>query len=1227
MRKVFTTASVILLGIASALAAVPENQDPASASPVGWKPSGHELKDAPPLKTGARRLRTVPTRAQIFGSDSVRGQSETSPSVSPAPQAHKASGDGGADETGRKAQALLIFSDTKKATNSIIELPLTPGTVNYFDVVADNVPPMPYKSYGEAVVNAVEFDGLFMASTFCDMLYSQTNSVYTVSDWEHQYNYDYRAADLETTALAYNPADGLCYGVFQGTNPSSGNEEWFFGKWVDPSSYTRPEVISWLGSDTLWYGMAISPEGVIYAIDGECNLVTLDSQTGEVKLIGSTGLQNQYKTSACYDAENGRILFATSLDYGSSFNAIDPTTGRATMLYAMPDGEQIVGLFIPAAPVPDKAPAAAVNLKADFELGSLTGNICFDVPSTYHDGTPASGTVTYEVRLNGTASGTGTASYGTTVSVPVTLTESLSGLVTVKLSNEYGSTPLTRATLFCGTPTPRPPYYTGNVTYDGTAGCFNLSWSPNRDISGTTGGSVVNADLTYELTRYPDGKVITTEPGATTLSDPYVFPDDDFRIVYYELRSVYHGAKSNPARSNTLSFGTINPPYVNEMMNSTGAAAFSYLPTASDNLQWSYIGAVTEQEKQHGWMNHGAANSATPMDSYLVLNGMRLQKGKVYTLAFTAACTNTSWRNERMAVYLGDKVTESGLRKQTLIEPTLVYSRREENGERHTCNFSVEEDGVYYLSFHHCSDPNLRYLYIGDISISAPIDGAVPSEVTGLDVKAAAGGKLSATLSFTMPAKSVDGKPLEEPAHVRIIRNEEQIADMLPSGTTCIYTDDKAANGINNYVVIPYNSKGEGLKSGVNVFVGVGKPRNPQPRAWYGTDDGTAIISWQPSDSDEFGTALDASNVRYEIQRVTEENGKTVRTVIADGITGLTYDDHFCAPEAEQTAVSWYVRAVTDGGNSQWVGTRHLGLGKPDTAPWKESFTDGKVHHNWFTAGQDVRWGPITDEVYDDAKSVDADNGLMVCVASKAGSATLLYSGPVVIPTDMERPELSFYFFNQDKYQGVAVKNFIELAIMDENGQTHVKKAVCNGPWGWERMAWNMDEYRGKKIQVGVYAECIDRPSILLDAFRIAPRYDNDIDMVTLAGPSEIEAGTDAVFTVTYENLGLNDIPAGYKVRLFRGGELIAEKDGPAVKADAKATVTFTAATNPTMNSPLFFKAAVALDCDGNPSNNESNTLTLELVKNTGYPVPRNLTADGSDTAVALKWESPCRHR
>lgn len=1228
MKKTLLTAFSVFVALAAGMA-VAREISPGGTADTGkavFKTAGRTLQESSEFR-GRGPVNRIPSKADIYGSKGLYRQSETAASL-PLPEWSAPLAAPGSDplyaEGERKALALMIYNDSEKTANSIIELPLKSGAVEGFQVAADKVPKMPYKSYGEYVVNAVAFDDQFMASTFCSMLYTQTNSVYTVPDWTHRYDYDYRVADLEATAISYSDADGICYGVFQGLNPETKEDDWFFGRWIDPSSYTQPEPISWLGADARWYGMAISPEGEIFAIDGDCNLLKVDKTDGSYTVIGATGLRNQYKTSACYDAVNNRILFATSLDQGSALCSIDPATARATTLYLMPHGEQVVGLFIPDPIAADKAPAAPTDLAAEFPLGSLSGNITFGVPDTYFDGTPASGTVEYTVWLDGKEAATGSASYGSTASAPVTMEVSANNVVAVRLSNSEGKSPLTRKTLFCGTPKPRAPYFSQAVVYNDTEKCFEISWSPSRDVSGQTGGTVNNDELSYELIRYPDEKVITIPAGQTSYNDYYTPPSDNFVIVYYTLCAVYHGTKSFYSTSTPTKFGIITPPYRDEMWNSTSGAAYSYLSTDNDKFSWSYIGAVTQQTKQHGWMNHGAANSQTPMDSYLLMPPLRLEKGKVYTLDFTAACTNTSWRNERMAVYMGREISETGLREMTLIPPTLVYERREEDGERHSCNFSAPDDGVYYIAFHHNSDPNLRYLYIGDISISAPVDGNVPSEVENLQVTAAGNGQLKATLTFDMPTKSVNGLNLTETTKIRIYRNDEKIADVTPAGNSYSYTDNNAANGVNNYVVVPYNSKGEGLRATANVFVGVGKPSNPSPHAWYGQADGDAEVTWPPVAQDEFGTALTSANVRYEVQReeITSA-GATIRSLVGENITETSFSETYCSPDAEQTSAGYWVRAVTDGGVSQWVSTRKLGLGRPYSTPWTESFVNASVEYNWHTVGSSMTWSLVNDEIYDDVKSVDGDNGFFLCQAPSPNTTGLVYSGAIYIPEYMPSPFFSFYYLDQDKYQGTPVKNYVEMVVLDRTGQRHVKKAVCDGPWGWKRIAYDMSAYKGQKVQVGVYMECVDRPFVALDAFRIATRLDNDIDMVRITVPEEVTVGQDAVVTVSYENLGASDIPGDYTVQLYRDGQLVEETAGKGLRSDAVSSVNFTVKTNPTMGESPEFHAVVKFDNDDNPDNNVSNYATMKITNNIGYPEPLDLKADRTEIGVTLEWAEP----
>lgn len=191
-----------------------------------FKTSGRTLQESPSFRSG-KGLQRIPSKAEVYGPWQLQGHSQVCPSAPALDASSAARAPRKATEGERTARALLIYNDTEKSTNRIIEMPITAGAVESFTVVAEKVPKMPYKAYGEKIETAVAYDDKFTTSTFCDMIYSQTNSVYTTADWKHQYDYDYRIADLVATAVAYNSSNGMCYGVFQGINPTTRADEGF----------------------------------------------------------------------------------------------------------------------------------------------------------------------------------------------------------------------------------------------------------------------------------------------------------------------------------------------------------------------------------------------------------------------------------------------------------------------------------------------------------------------------------------------------------------------------------------------------------------------------------------------------------------------------------------------------------------------------------------------------------------------------------------------------------------------------------------------------------------------------------------------------------------------------------------------------------------------------------------------------------------------------------------
>ena len=152
---------------------------------------------------------------------------------------------------------------------------------------------------------------------------------------------------------------------------------------------------------------------------------------------------------------------------------VNLTTGAATKLMDLPGNAEITGLFVKAPAVGEGAPPPAENLKAEFPAGAMSGTVSFTVPATLSDGSPASGSINYTVKSGETTLGDGSASAGSAVSCPVTLT--VPGLTefTVTLSNAAGESKPAKVSCFVGTGVPSAPQ---DVRASWADGKMTLTW-------------------------------------------------------------------------------------------------------------------------------------------------------------------------------------------------------------------------------------------------------------------------------------------------------------------------------------------------------------------------------------------------------------------------------------------------------------------------------------------------------------------------------------------------------------------------------------------------------------------------------------------------------------------------------------------------------------------------------------------------------------------------------
>lgn len=105
--------------------------------------------------------------------------------------------------------------------------------------------------------------------------------------------------------------------------------------------------------------------------------------------------------------------------------------------------------------------------------------------------------------------------------------------------------------------------------------------------------------------------------------------------------------------------------------------------------------------------------------------------------------------------------------------------------------FTVTEDGTYFIAVHAISDKNQYYLYVDNFSISE-LDESAPATVSDINVVADAQGANKATVSFTVPTKTFGGAAITENVNVVVKRNGEEIFNEAKGAGETVTINDEA---------------------------------------------------------------------------------------------------------------------------------------------------------------------------------------------------------------------------------------------------------------------------------------------------------------------------------------------------------------------------------------------------------------------------------------------------
>ena len=1082
------------------------------------------------------------------------------------------------------------------------------GIYNVTSSQTDIVVEGPKASYGGVLVDGVYYavDGF----SFWGMVFV-TISAYDVESGEMIGSYDGAVENMTYGGMAYDATTGNVYGIGLTADGSAMQ----LAKYEFSESACTVTPIAALEGN--WNSIACDSQGQLYGISyagvtsgddfevTESHLNKIDKTTGAVTLIGETGALPKYLSSATIDTKTDRMFWnVCAPDETSCLCEVDLTTGAATELFEYAQGDEIMGMYVPAPAAEAGAPAECQNVSVNFPEDNLAGTVTLTTPSTNFDGSAGSGELIVTVMANGEQVGTAETTYGKAVTVDVDLTLMGAGMYdfTIFASNEVGEGPKTKVKkVWVGADTPEAT--TATLTY--ANGNMEVSWLPVT--ASVNGGYFDAANLTYTVKR-ADGSVAAEGLTTTTFTEAVAEPAT-LTSYYYVVEAVCGELVSAPAQTNTVVLGAIVPPYSCDF--ESGIDGWTILDANGDGKTWMESqGAIRV-----------SYNSSLDMDDWLITPPVKLEAGKAYNVSFQAKSNGTSFP-ERIEVKYGKANTAEGM-TETLVPATDLTTGEWVDFAQ---MLAPEEDGTYYIGFHGISDADMFYLWLDNFQIEAGVSALAPGLATNLTATPDASGALKCTVAFNAPDKTMNGQTLSSLTKVELLRGDEVIEtfDAPAVGAPLSYEDTAAPQGNVTYTVIGYNDEGAGLKASVTTFVGFDLPSPVESATIQTTDtEGQVIVSWTPVTTDINGLTLPAGEVTYKLVKA---EGNALVT-IAENLTGESYTYQAVAA-GEQDFVQVGVQAVTSAGEGDLAATDMIPVGTPYNG-LSESFLDGTLNYIWGLRA--INGGTVkilTDESFKDLTSQDADNGFIAIQAGGIDSGADFFSGLISLD-GIENPGLVFYTYNIVGEQGDADENEIAVSVKElgQDEWTVIMPAtsvndLCPGVANdWGRVSVSLGAYANKVIQFQITGVAKTFTYTLLDNIKVGSILGHDVAATAISAPGKVKTGENYTVGVTVANEGAQ-VAEAFSVELYADEELVETKAVETLETGKSTNVSFERTMPALATEPVTYFAKVVYAADENAENNQTSSIeVVPVVSN--LPVATDLQASNVEAGIKLTWNEP----
>lgn len=690
-------------------------------------------------------------------------------------------------------------------------------------------------------------------------------------------------------------------------------------------------------------------------------------------------------------------------------------------------------------------------------------------------------------------------------------------------------------------------------------------------------------------------------------------------LSHYRVVAVNESGESFTEAKNVFVGGFI-PTFTETFDSAEQFDFYEILNLNNDDKTWSLIDGSVQYEY----------NISKYADDWFMSPAIKMNPNRVYKISFKAK--TTIWANENLKMTVG--TNQQPETHETLVE---LNNWMAEDYETHSAYFIPTEEKSYYVGFHAFSRLATIRIYVDEYTVEDAMSVDAPVGVEDLNIISGLKGALQATVEFTIPKTTADGRPLNDLERIDIYRNDypERIESVIPDSDKVSFIDYQPKRGMNTYRIVPVNAAGEGMNVEGSVFVGYDIPVAVSDLAVKAdADNANTTISWKAPEIGVNGGRIETAALRYTVYRTIY--GEEEATEIATELTETTYVDNLDFRDDTQTIVTYAVVASTNEGTSS-KDSEKIVLGSPYVFPFEESFAEQKIGTTpWRVSYMNtdacdfIVSGDYMTESLQLISSADSDNGFARFFKwnfdGESGKAMLI--SPKITIKESITPTLSFFVYISPNVGKTGTLTPYITVNDDERILLGEPIDVSNGEEGWTKFSYPLDDYIDADhfyltLEAEIYS---NSSSILIDNILFDDVLEHNLAINSFTAPANI-ISSGGRFTVEVKNRGLNDI-AEYEVSLYCDGELVETKSGRNLKVGNKKSHTFKVEAPGIIDSGKIkrYHAEISYELDEKASDNVSETKEVNIYT-PPYPAITDLSCSQNMTdnviSATLTWSEP----